>query len=158
MRHILIILLGLFLIKSCVDDANAAELPITAKAWLVADDRGKVIEGFNTTEVRSIASITKLLTVMTVLDANQSPDEVIYRTYTRQQMMNMALVKSDNNAATILCQQYPEGYYECLHQMNRKAQELEMLDTRIYDATGLIFLPGRSGEKNRWPNYEYYEQ
>jgi len=120
----------------------AASTPITAQAWLVADENGKVLEGVNTGDVRSIASITKLITVMTVLDGNQSLDEIIstklYRKQlSRRMLMEMAIVKSDNNAATILCEQYTGGYYECLHMMNRKVQELEMFDTRLLDSTGL---------------------
>ena len=120
----------------------AAPTPITARAWLVADENGKVLEGVNTGDVRSIASITKLITVMTVLDGNQSLDEIIstklyHKQLSRRMLMEMAIVKSDNNAATILCEQYPGGYYECLHMMNRKVQELEMFDTRLLDSTGL---------------------
>ena len=120
----------------------AAPTSITAQAWLVADENGKVLEGVNTGDVRSIASITKLITVMTVLDGNQSLDEIIstklyHKQLSRRMLMEMAIVKSDNNAATILCEQYPGGYYECLHMMNRKVQELEMFDTRLLDSTGL---------------------
>jgi D-alanyl-D-alanine endopeptidase (penicillin-binding protein 7) len=45
---------------------------LTAQAWLVADSNGKILEGLNTNEVRSIASITKLMTAMVVLDSGQS--------------------------------------------------------------------------------------
>lgn len=121
---------------------HAAEPRITAHAWLVADENGRVLEGVNTSDVRSIASITKLITVMTVIDGNQPLNEImptkLYRTpLTRQMLIDMAIVKSDNNAARILCEQYTGGYYECLHMMNRKVQELEMFDTRLLDPTGL---------------------
>lgn len=79
---------------------------------------------------------------MVVMDAAQPLDEVIpgtkyNKTITRQQLIDLAIVKSDNTAATILCQQYIGGYHECIHMMNRKAQELSMFDTRLYDPTGL---------------------
>jgi D-alanyl-D-alanine carboxypeptidase len=50
---------------------------LTAQAWLVADSNGKILEGSNTNEVRSIASITKLMTTMVVLDSGQSLTEII---------------------------------------------------------------------------------
>jgi D-alanyl-D-alanine carboxypeptidase len=141
LRPLFLIILFLFLVHSCVD-SRAENLPnITAHSWLVADNNGHVIEGFNTENVRSIASITKLITVMTVLDAGQALNEVIktkqYKNITRQTLIDLTMVKSDNTAATILCQQYPGGYDECIHMMNRKTQELDMLDTRVYDPTGL---------------------
>jgi D-alanyl-D-alanine endopeptidase (penicillin-binding protein 7) len=80
---------------------------------------------------------------MTVLDAGQALNEVIktklYKNVTRQTLIDLAMVKSDNTASMILCQQYPGGYDECIHMMNRKTQELDMLDTRVYDATGLNY-------------------
>ena len=143
MRPLILCLLFLLLVHSCVDNkAKAETLPnITARSWLVADDSGNILEGVNTEQVRSIASITKLITVMVVLDAGQALDEVItgtkYKLITRQQLIEMTIVKSDNTAAMILCQHYVGGYDECIHMMNRKAQELSMLDTRLYDPTGL---------------------
>lgn len=124
--------------------AGAENLPnVTAHSWLVADSEGKVIDGFNQDNVRSIASITKLITVMTVLDSNQSLDEVIntkpFKSVTRQMLIDLAIVKSDNKAATILCEQYPGGYPACIQAMNRKVQELGMVDTKLFDSTGLNY-------------------
>ena len=45
---------------------------ITAHAWAITDATGKILEGTNTSEIRSIASITKLMTAMIILDSNQS--------------------------------------------------------------------------------------
>jgi serine-type D-Ala-D-Ala endopeptidase (penicillin-binding protein 7) len=133
----------LFFLYPLTGWAASENLPnVTAHSWLVADEKGQIIEGFNTENVRSIASITKLITVMTVLDSKQSLDEVIptklyNKNITRQTLIDLTLVKSDNTAATILCQQYPGGYDECIRMMNRKLQELGMYDTRVHDSTGL---------------------
>ena len=54
--------------------SNAFAINITAQSWLETDDQGNLIEGYNITEVRSIASITKLMTVMAVIDNNQNMD------------------------------------------------------------------------------------
>lgn len=116
--------------------------PVTAKAWLVADDTGQLIDGVNTGAVRPIASITKLLTVMVVLDSNQDLDESIkvrrYHTAaSRQMLMLMALVRSDNAAADTLCQRYPTGYDGCIRALNDKAASLGMTSTVLRDPTGL---------------------
>lgn len=137
-RSLLAILL-IFMVYKC---AGAEEVPVTAKAWLVANESGTVIEGVNTTAIRSIASITKLLTAMIVLDASQDLDEGIktarYRaTISRQMLMDMALVRSDNTAATLLCLHYPSGYKGCIQALNDKAASLGMTDTHFEDPTGL---------------------
>ena len=62
----------LIIILSLVTSSAYADPTFTAQAWLVADSNGKVLEGANMAEVRSIASITKLMTAMVVLDSGQS--------------------------------------------------------------------------------------
>jgi D-alanyl-D-alanine carboxypeptidase len=109
---------------------------LTAKSWLVADGSGKILQSENTQEVRSIASISKLMTVMVVLDAVQDLDQYI-KPYTRKELIQLALVKSDNDAAKILCDNYPGGKRSCITAMNRKAQELGMPNTRFIEPTGL---------------------
>ena len=100
------------------------------------DDQGNLIEGSNITEVRSIASITKLMTVMAVLDNNQNMQEKIGK-YTREQHIQLALVKSDNNSAMVLCDNFPGGRFECVRYMNEKANYLGMLRTKFIEPTGL---------------------
>ena len=139
MYRVLFALLIIFCLYRC---AGAEEVPVTAKAWLVADENGRMIEGVNTTEVRSIASITKLLTVMVVLDAGQDLDEGIKTarynsTISRHMLMDMALVRSDNTAAVLLCQHYPSGYNGCIQALNDKAAGLGMTNTHLDDPTGL---------------------
>jgi D-alanyl-D-alanine endopeptidase (penicillin-binding protein 7) len=110
--------------------------PVTATSWLVADDTGKIIKSQNIEEVRSIASISKLMTVMVVMDAKQNLEEVIGK-YTRRDHIQLALVKSDNASATLLCDKYPGGKSSCIAAMNLKAQQLFMPNTHFVEATGL---------------------
>lgn len=115
---------------------------LTAKSWLVADKNGKMLDGSNTTDVRSIASITKLMTVMVVLDSNQDLNEIIStklhnKKLTRRELISLAIVKSDNNAAKILCEQYPTGLSGCVDAMNSKAASLGMTNTKYVEPTGL---------------------
>ena len=118
-----------------------ANQSLTAQAWLVTDSNGKILEGSNTTEVRSIASITKLMTAMVVLDSGQSLTEIIpkklyNKQLTRETLIDLAIVKSDNNAAKMLCDYYPGGYKSCVEAMNAKALSLQMTDSVFTDPTG----------------------
>jgi D-alanyl-D-alanine endopeptidase (penicillin-binding protein 7) len=116
--------------------SNAFAVNITAHSWLETDDRGNLIEGYNITEVRSIASITKLMTVIAVIDNNQNMQQKLGK-YTREQHIQLALVKSDNNSAKVLCDNFPGGRFECIRYMNEKAIYLGMLRTKFVEPTGL---------------------
>lgn len=124
-----------------VSSSAYATSSLTAQAWLVADSNGKILEGSNTTEIRSIASITKLMTAMVVLDSGQSLTEVIpkklyNKQLTRETLIDLAIVKSDNNAAKMLCDYYPGGYKSCVEAMNVKATMLQMNNSTFTDPTG----------------------
>ena len=131
------LLISLLLVSS----STYATQSLTAQAWLVADSNGKILEGSNTSEVRSIASITKLMTAMVVLDSGQSLSEVIpkklyNKQLTRETLIDLAIVKSDNNAAKMLCDYYPGGYKSCVEAMNQKAVSLQMNNSTFTDPTG----------------------
>jgi len=111
-------------------------LNITAQSWLVADGDGKILAEENVHQTRSIASITKLMTVMVVLDADQDLDQYI-KPYTRRELIQLAIVHSDNHASELLCQNYPGGRSSCVKAMNDKATSLRMSNTRFIDPTGL---------------------
>jgi D-alanyl-D-alanine endopeptidase (penicillin-binding protein 7) len=127
---------------------------ITARSWIVADSRGNTVSEKESLRVQPIASITKLMTVLIVLRAEQPKDEIIkldwqqakfYHTrlprsvknLTRDQLIDLALVKSDNFAAEHLCLNYPGGKTNCVLQMNQEAERLGMIHTHFDDATGL---------------------
>lgn len=109
---------------------------ITATSWLVADGDGKVIESVNADQRRSIASITKLMTAMVILDSGQNLQESIAG-ITRKDLLYIMLVKSDNIAAEILCELYPTGRSGCISAMNAKAQSLGLIETKFVDPSGL---------------------
>jgi len=122
--------------------AQSQVVPLTAQSWLVADGNGKILDGNKTTDIRSVASITKLMTVMVVLDAQQDLDEIIStklynKKLSRRELISLAIIKSDNQAATLLCKYYPLGSFSCIQAMNEKAKSLEMYDTKYLEPTGL---------------------
>jgi len=122
--------------------AQAEVVPLTAQSWLVADGNGKILDGNHTKDIRSVASITKLMTVMIVLDAQQDLDEIIStklynKKLSRRELISLSIIKSDNQAATLLCKHYPTGSFGCIQAMNEKARSLEMYDTKYLEPTGL---------------------
>ena len=135
MRRILSLLV-LFAILYSGQSAAAKPVPITATSWLVADGEGNILESKNSTEQRSIASITKLMTAMVVLDVHQDLDEKI-NGVTRKDLLQLMLVKSDNHAAEVLCKNYPMGRSGCVNAMNWKAYSLGLYNTHYADPSGL---------------------
>ena len=125
---------------------------VFATNYVVQDlDTGEILAERNSNEVRSIASITKLMTAVIVLDARQNLDEVISfhnskgvhsrlpngTKVTRAELLLLALMSSDNVAAKLLAQHYPGGEDHAINVMNSKAISLGMFHTKFADPTGL---------------------
>jgi len=110
----------------------------------------------NADTVAPIASITKLMTAMVVLDANLPLNEEVSvdvadldtlkgthsrlrigMTFTRSELLKLALMASENRAASALARTYPGGTAAAIAAMNAKARELGMYDTQFHDSTGL---------------------
>ena len=133
---------------------TAEAKPITAKSFLVADNRGQIILEKNADRVQPIASITKLMTAIVVLNAHQDLSEELrldfkksnvyhtrlprtLKTLSRGELLQLAIVKSDNFAAYTLCANYPGGVDRCVAEMNHQALEFGMYSTHFTDPTGL---------------------
>ena len=127
MFKVIILIFALF-----VNTATAKD--ITATSWLVADYKGKIIDGENYQEIRPIASVTKLMTAMVVLDVGQSLDEKI-GIYTRRDLVQLMITHSDNKAANTLCEKYPGGKIDCVRAMNHKAHMMGLINTKYTDPT-----------------------
>jgi D-alanyl-D-alanine endopeptidase (penicillin-binding protein 7) len=123
---------------------------------IVIDRDGNVIYDKDADTVRSIASITKLMTAIVVLDGGQSLDEPVTvtkddrdlvrltgsrleygATLPRKQMLLLALMASENRAASALGRTYPGGTTEFVRQMNAKAGLLGMQNSQFADPVGL---------------------
>lgn len=117
---------------------------------------GEVLFEKNARAVLPIASISKLMTAMIVLDARQPLDEVLEISeadidterlsrsrlrpgtqLSRDEMLHLALMSSENRAANALGRHYPGGLGAFVARMNAKAAELGMLDTHFVEPTGL---------------------
>ena len=138
-----------------LDDAQ--HLALQSSAALVLDQTtGAVLFEKNPNAVLPIASITKLMTAMVVLDAkpdltetlaiNEDDVDLLKGTRSRlkvgthlarEEMLRLALMSSENRAAAALSRNYPGGREAFIAAMNQKAQALGLADTRFQDATGL---------------------
>lgn len=145
-RIICLLVLLTFLYSGQATASNTKPVSITAKSWLVADGKGKILDGENTNQQRSIASITKLITAMVVLDAKQNLDEYI-KPYTRKEMIQLALVKSDNQSSLDLCKHYPGGSAACVTAMNNKVRSLGLTKTRFVESSGLSVMNVSTAEE-----------
>ena len=124
---------------------QAVATTVTAEAWIVAYSDGQVIHAVNGDQVRSIASITKLMTTMVVLDSGQQLTQRLGR-HTRRELIQLAMIRSDNWAADQLCQHYPGGRQACVTAMNHKAASLGMFNTKFVDPTGLGVMNVSTGQ------------
>ena len=146
LRILSLLALLTFLYNGQASATSSKPVSITAKSWLVADGKGKILDGENTNQQRSIASITKLITAMVILDAKQDLDEYI-KPYTRREMIQLALVKSDNRSSLDLCKHYPSGTAACVTAMNNKVQSLGLTKTRFVEASGLSVMNVSTAEE-----------
>ena len=121
---------------------------LTPAAWVYDVQNKEVISGVDANTVRPIASLTKLMTAMVVLDSTDRLEEPLiiirkvstalpFSHYTRLELLNAMLVKSDNGAAETLAENYPGGRTAFLTAMNDLAQNLGMSNTSFEDPTGL---------------------
>ena len=129
---------------------------LRSESAMVIDASGNLIYGKDVDTVRPIASITKLMTAMVVLDAGLDLDEKITitkadrdlvqltgsrleygATLSRREMILLAIMSSENRAASALGRTWPGGLDAFVEQMNAKATSLGMSRSRFADPAGL---------------------
>jgi len=136
---------------------NPSELHLRSHVAMVYDERDdEVIFERSADREMPIASITKLMTAMVILDGNLNMDELITvrkvdrdtirysktrlpvgTTLTRRDLLMLALVASENRAAFALSRTYPGGRDAFVKAMNDKAKFLGLNNTHFADAAGL---------------------
>ena len=136
---------------------DTSQLHIASGSALLLDlQTNKVIYSSNPDVVVPIASVTKLMTGLIVLDAKQSMDEYISVSISdtpemkgvfsrvklnselsRREMLLITLMSSENRAAASLAHHYPGGYAAFIAAMNAKAKALGMTSTHYVEPTGL---------------------
>jgi D-alanyl-D-alanine endopeptidase (penicillin-binding protein 7) len=134
-----------------------ADPNLRSNAFYIFDESGsKVLAARNEGTAVPIASITKLMTSLVVLEARQPMAEMITISradvvgtrssssrlapgarLSRADLMHLALMSSENRAAYALCRSYPGGTQACVRAMNAKARALGMSTAHFDDPTGL---------------------
>jgi D-alanyl-D-alanine endopeptidase (penicillin-binding protein 7) len=134
-----------------------ADVPLNSARVMVVDEAtGEVLLQKNSQEQAPMASLTKLLTSMVVLDAQQDPDERVTITVddldtlkhthsgvrvgaklSRAALLERALLVSDNHAASALARNYPGGMSGFLAAANKKIEALKLTQTSVEEPTGL---------------------
>ena len=140
-----------------VEVQDSDNLLLKSSAVLVQDQSsGEVLFEKNSDAVLPIASITKLMTAMVVLDAQLSLTEMLTIGHedmdtlkgtrsrlkvgaqlSREDMLLLALMASENRAASALSRHYPGGGKAFMDAMNYKAAAIGLKDTHFADPTGL---------------------
>jgi len=136
---------------------DSAALHLRSASVLVIDqDSGRAVVARNPDAVTPIASITKLMTAMVVLDSGAPLDHVVTISaadfdmlkgthsrlqagvgLNRRELLHLALMSSENRAAAALARAHPAGFAEFVTAMNHKAAALGMQRTHFVDSTGL---------------------
>ena len=136
---------------------SADSLELKSGVALVLDqDTDEVLFSKNSQAVLPIASLTKLMTALVVTEAKLPLDEMLTvtqddvdtekgsrsrlrvgTTLTREEMLHLALMSSENRAAHALGRYYPGGLDAFVEAMNSKASSLGMVDTHYVEPTGL---------------------
>jgi D-alanyl-D-alanine endopeptidase (penicillin-binding protein 7) len=134
-----------------------AQPEVRSHAFYVLDESdSSVVAARHERVAAPIASITKLMTALVVLEAGQPLDEMLAITtadvlgtagngsrlapgygLSRDDLLRLALMSSENRAAHALCRSYPDGLSACVRAMNEKAAELGMTTARFVEPTGL---------------------
>ncbi len=153
----LTLMVGTVLADPAQGSVHHVNLGIKSGLALVIDqETGEVLYSKNTDEVAPIASITKLMSAIVIIDSGLPLLESItveradidrYKgsrsklyvgtNLMRAEALKLALMASENRAAAALARTYPGGKAAFVDAMNAKAFELGMLSTRFVDATGL---------------------
>jgi D-alanyl-D-alanine carboxypeptidase/D-alanyl-D-alanine endopeptidase (penicillin-binding protein 7) len=150
-----LVLAGLLLWAVAANASSALSLR-SAHAVVVDEATGEVLFDKDGGTAAPIASLTKLMTAMVVLDAHQDPEEQIRvteddldklkhthggirpgLTLSRAGLLELALIASDNHAATALARHYPGGLDAFVAAVQRKIQALGLGSTVIEEPTGL---------------------
>jgi len=136
---------------------SADEPDLRSSSVLIVDEtHSSVLYARRADVAMPIASITKLMTALVVLDAAQSLDEPIEitrddthtgkgafsrlavgTTLARGDLVHLALMSSENRAAHALGRHYAGGLAACVAAMNARARELGMTHTHFVDPAGL---------------------
>ena len=142
--------------SAIVGDIEESLAVKSSVALVMEEGTQDVLFSRNTKVALPIASITKLMTSLVVLESRPAMDEMltvttddldtekfsssrlaIGTTLSRRDLMHLALMSSENRAAHALARNYPGGLDAAIAAMNAKARTLGMTSAQFHDPTGL---------------------
>jgi D-alanyl-D-alanine endopeptidase (penicillin-binding protein 7) len=143
--------------ESLLDDEPGSMPKLaSSKALIVNQETGEILYAKNVDQQTPIASVTKLMTAMVMLDANLPMDEFLTinesdidllkgtssrlrmgTVLSRAELLQLAIMSSENRAASALGRNYPGGVNAFVNAMNVKAHMLGMTHSHFADPTGL---------------------
>jgi D-alanyl-D-alanine endopeptidase (penicillin-binding protein 7) len=137
------------------DGSGPLELA-SSKVLVINQLTGETVYAKNTNITTPIASVTKLMTAMVMLDAHLPMEDILFisdddvdyikgthsrlsvgTALTRYELLQLALMSSENRAAAAIGRNYPGGIQAFISAMNVKAAMLGMKNTHFVDSTGL---------------------
>lgn len=136
----------------------AGPLLSSQSALIMNNKTGEVLYQKNANRVMPIASISKLMSAIVLLDADLNMNELVTITpeeidrlkgtgsrlsigtsLPRKELLHLSLMSSENRATHALARTYPGGINAFVAAMNAKAQSLGMSNSRFYEPTGLDY-------------------
>jgi D-alanyl-D-alanine endopeptidase (penicillin-binding protein 7) len=138
-------------VRSIILTLVLVSTPLMAKdqrpaIWLHDITKNETVIASDSNILKSIASITKIMTAMVALDHDRNLDRYIVvrpggklpaELHTRRDVMRAMLIRSDNRAADALAADFPGGERAFVRAMNQRARRLNMTAARFVDASGL---------------------
>jgi D-alanyl-D-alanine endopeptidase (penicillin-binding protein 7) len=137
------------------ENANTKELRLNLKAAMVVNyDNGEVLYTKNVEKIRPVASLTKLVTAMVLLDKNIDLSETVvitkedaYRSsksrlrigyeFTLMDLLHASMLSSDNRAARAIARTVSGSIEAFADEMNLKVRQLGLENSEFYEPTGL---------------------
>jgi serine-type D-Ala-D-Ala endopeptidase (penicillin-binding protein 7) len=143
-------------VAPALSDLNADPAVLASSVFVVDPESGRVLFEKNADSSKSIASITKLMTAIVVLDASQPLRQILSVTaadaevarpthsrlrvggkFSRGELLRLMLMASENRAAAVLSRSFPGGLTNFVKRMNETALALGLFSTHFSDPTGL---------------------
>lgn len=137
-------------------DLNSDPSLLASSVFVVDPESGRILFEKNADSSKSIASITKLMTAIVVLNASQSLQQILSVTQadaevarpthsrlriggklSRGELLRLMLMASENRAAAVLARSFPGGVTHFVKRMNETALALGLFSTHFSDPTGL---------------------
>ncbi len=156
MKKTISLALAILILFSGLGLVEAAGLDTVMKSYLIGDyETGEIIKGNKIDEVVAIASISKLMSYMVVMDSNIPLDKKILidrdtqsiggsimkleegKEYTVDELLDYGLIVSSNNAIYALAKAVSKTEAEFVKRMNRKAREIGLETAEFFNSTGL---------------------